>query len=278
MRPATIAKTGIFVGTLIVAGALLGVVCDRVYKQYEALFSPGPELLNLAIWVVGTIILVAIVAGLFVALVRPFWMIIVGFVLSALAMILAWEVSIGSLALGLVYVLLATVYGRSVVHELSNRLDFSMRPVKEGQGILLFALILLISISFALGYREDAMRRGFIVPPAYKQTVMQMITPLVQTSIESRDELRPEEKAAALEEARHRVEEFWTRIERTLQPYAQFVPVGLALILLGVLKTLLGLVSWVPLLVLSVIFPLLKLLGVTRVVTETREIRRLTLS
>ncbi len=278
MKLATIAKTGILVIILLVAGALLGVVCSRVYQQYQALFSPGSELLNLAIWVFGTTILVAIAAGLFVALVRPFWMIIVGFVLSALAMILAWEVSIGSLALGLVYVLLATVYGRSVVHELSNRLDFSVRSIKEGQGILLLALILLISISFALGYREDAMRRGFIVPPAYKQTVMEMITPRLQASIESRSELSPEEKTAALDEVRHGVEEFWTRTERTLQPYAQFVPVGLALILIWVLETLLSLVSWVPLLVLSVIFPLLKLLGVTRVVTETREIRRLTLS
>ncbi|MBI5956609.1 MAG: hypothetical protein HY871_06365, partial [Chloroflexi bacterium] len=231
MKYGMIVKIAIFVAILVVANALLGVVCGRAYRQYEALFFPGPELLNLAIWAFGTMALVAVAAGLLVALVRPFWVIIVSFVLSALAMILAWEMSIVSVALGLVYVVLAIVYARSIVGELNNRLNFSVHPIGEGQGVLLLALVLLVSISFALGYREDAMRRGFIVPPAYKQTVMAMIFPRLQALIESRSELRPEEKAVALEQARQGVEQFWAKIETMLQPYAQFIPVGLALLL-----------------------------------------------
>ncbi|MDI6809974.1 MAG: hypothetical protein QME66_13570, partial [Candidatus Eisenbacteria bacterium] len=213
MNQSTVVKTTILVAVLIITNALLGVVCGRVYRQYEALFSPGPELLNLAIWVFGTIALVVMAAGLLVALVRPFWVIIVAFALSVLALILAWEISIMSLALGLVYLVLATVYARSVVGELNDRTNFSVRPIKEGQRGLVMALILLVSISFGLGYREDAMRRGFIFPPAYTQIVEDIVFPRLQAQIESQSEMRPEEKAAALEKAKQEFEQSWVGME-----------------------------------------------------------------
>jgi len=278
MNQSTAVKTTILIAVLVITNALLGVVCGRVYRQYEALFSPGPELLNLAIWVFGTIALVVMAAGLLVALVRPFWVIIVAFVLSTLALILAWETSIVSVALGLVYLVLAIVYARSVITELNNRLNFSVRPIKEGQGTLLIALILLVSISFGLGYREDAIRRGFILPPKYKQIVEGIVSSRLQTQIESQSEIRPEEKAAALEKAEQEFEQSWVGMETMLQPYAQFIWLGLAFMVSGILNFLQSFVSWVPPLVLSGIFPLLKLLGVARIVTETREIKRLILS
>jgi hypothetical protein len=43
------------------------------------------------------------------------------------------------------------------------------------------------------------------------------------------------------------------------------------------LLTITGLLSWIPILALMVIFPLLTALGVTRVTTGTREVKRLTL-
>ncbi|MBM3180413.1 MAG: hypothetical protein FJZ86_08665 [Chloroflexi bacterium] len=278
MKYATAVKTTILVAVLVITNALLGVVCGRVYRQYEALFSLGPELFNLAIWVLGTIALVAMAAGLVVALVRPFWVIIVAFVLSVVALILAFEISIVSLGLGLVYLLLAMVYARSVIGELNDRLNFSVRPIKEGQGGLVIALILLVSISFGLGYREDALRHGFIFPPAYTQIMKGIVFPRLQAQIESQSEMRPEEKAAALEKAEEEFEQSLLGMETMFQPYAPFIWVVLAFMVSGILKILQGFVSWVPPLVLSGIFPLLELLGMTRVVTEMREIKRLILS
>jgi hypothetical protein len=276
-----IIKTAIFVFVLFITSIPFGAACGQVSRQYEALFFPALGLLILAIWVFGTMALVTMAAGLVAALVRPFWVIILAFALSALAMILAmllaWKISIVPVILGLFYAVLAIAYARSVAGELNNRLDFSVHVIGEGQKTLLFALILAVSVSFALGYREDALRRGSIVPPVCKQAVMEMIIPRLQAQIESRSELRPEEKAAALEEAKQVIERFWANAETTLQPYAEFIPPGLALTLIFTLNTLLSFVSWIPLLVLSGIFPLLKLTRVTRVVVETREVKRLTL-
>jgi hypothetical protein len=271
-----IIKTAIFVVVLVVANALFGAACGRVYRQYEALFVPGLELLILAIWVFGTMALVTVAAGLVVALVHPFWVIIVAFLLSALAMILAWEISIALAALALLYAVLAINYARSVISELNNRLNFSVHAIGEGQRTLLLALILLVSISFALGYREDAMHRGFIVPPTYKQSVSKIIIPRLQDQIASQMKLDPAEKTSMQKEIERAIEKSWEYIETKLQPYAEFIPVGLALMLIFTLNTLLSFVSWVPQLLLSGIFPLLKLLGVTRVVVETREVKRLT--
>jgi hypothetical protein len=44
------------------------------------------------------------------------------------------------------------------------------------------------------------------------------------------------------------------------------------------LLTITGLLSWIPILALWAIFPLLTALGVTKVTTRTREVKRLTLS
>ncbi|MDP2873045.1 MAG: hypothetical protein Q8P31_10975 [Bacillota bacterium] len=107
---AVVVKTSILVAVLVAANVLLGLACARVYRQYEALFSPGPELLKLAIWVLGSVALVIAAAGLLVALVRPFWMIIVAFLLSALALVFLLETSLMvSAALGLGYAVLAIV-------------------------------------------------------------------------------------------------------------------------------------------------------------------------
>lgn len=41
--------------------------------------------------------------------------------------------------------------------------------------------------------------------------------------------------------------------------------------------TITRLLSWIPILVLRAIFPILTAMGVTKVVTETREVKRLTI-
>ncbi|MFH1484433.1 MAG: hypothetical protein ABIH46_00035 [Chloroflexota bacterium] len=277
MKQVTMGKTAVLVAALVVASAVFGQVSGRVYREWEVVFSPGPELLDLAIWVLGTILLVATVAGLFVALVRPFRVIILGLALSGVAMVLMMGMGILSPALGLVYVILGIGYARSVVGELNERLHFSVRPLREEQGTLILALVLLISASFALGYREDAMSGDFIVPPAYKKAVMEMIVPHLLFGIESQIGPGAGERATRQEEVKREMEGFWAEIEKMLQPYAEFVPVVLGLLALGAVKFVLGFLLWLPPLVLSVIFPLLKAAGVTQVVTETREMERLTL-
>jgi hypothetical protein len=66
-------------------------------------------------------------------------------------------------------------------------------------------------------------------------------------------------------------------VENAIRPYEQWIPRILAFNLFMFLLTVTGLLSWIPILALWVIFPLLTALGVTKVTTATREVERMTL-
>lgn len=69
----------------------------------------------------------------------------------------------------------------------------------------------------------------------------------------------------------------WVKVETLLEPYASYLPFIIGALLVWLLNTLLGLISWLPPRLLSRIIPLLKGIGVTHEVIETAEVRRLVL-
>ena len=165
-------KASVIFAVFVAANFLLAVVCARVYSQYEILFSPGQELLYLALWVFGSIFLVVALAGVLAALVRPFWLIIAAFALSLLVLILVLETGLMlSAALGLGYLVLGILSSRSVIKEIDDGFEFSVGAIKQGQGLLVIAIMMLVALNFGLGYHDDAIARGFILPPALKETI-----------------------------------------------------------------------------------------------------------
>ncbi|MGB5931529.1 MAG: hypothetical protein WBH57_00465, partial [Anaerolineae bacterium] len=64
-------------------------------------------------------------------------------------------------------------------------------------------------------------------------------------------------------------------LEEMIKPYERLIPVVMAVGTFMTLQTILGFLSWIPGLILAVIFPLLQITGMTKVVRETREVERL---
>lgn len=277
MKASTVVKIVVFLLMLIGAHVLFGVACSKVQSQYDALFTQGKPLLNLALWVFGSILFLALTGGLVAALVRPFWVITLGYFLSALAMFLMWKIGIITAVASLIYFLIAIRFSITVVDEIKVRLSFSVRPIQQEQKFLLFGLALMIGVSFALGYLEEARQSEAMIPPAYKQMVSDMITPLIVAQLEKQTDLGPTEKAMALQQLQQGLEKGWVDTERTIQPYAPYLPLVIGALSFWLLETFLGLVSWIPPLLLSCFFPLLKAFGVTHEVAETKEARRLVL-
>jgi len=274
MKASTVVKIVVFLLMLIGAHVLFGVACSKVQSQYEALFTQGKPLLNLVLWVFGSILFLALTGGLVAALVSPFWIIALGYFLSALAMFLMWKIGIITAAASLIYFLIAVGFSITVVEELKVRLSFSVKPIQQEQKFLLFGLALMIGVSFSLGYLEDARQSNAMIPPAYKQMVSDMVTRTMVAQIERQTAIGPTEKAMALQQG---LEKFWADTERTIQPYAPYLPLVIGALLVWLLETFLGLVSWIPPLLLSGFFPLLKAIGVTHEVVETKEVRQLAL-
>ena len=277
MKMSALVKITVFILMLIGAHVLFGITCNRVQSQYEALSPPGKTSLNLAIWVVGSILLSALIGGLVVALVRPFWIIALGFFLSSLAMLLAWGTNIYSALASLIYFLIAIRFSRTVVDEIKVRLNFSVNPIQQEQKLLLFGLALMIGAGFALGYQDAARRSGELIPPAYKQNIIDSITRTVQDRLEKQSGLGQVENAMALQGMQQGVEKLWAQADKLLEPYASYLPFVIGALLVWLLNTLLGFIAWLPPLLLSRIIPLLKAIGVTHEVVETKEARRLVL-
>jgi hypothetical protein len=277
MKMSSLAKTTVFILVLIGAHVLLGITCNKVQAQYESLFPPDKASLNLVIWVVGSILLGALTGGLVAALVRPFWIIALGFFLSSLAMLLAWGVNIYSAIAALIYFLIAIRFCKTVADEINNRLNFSVNPIQQEQKLLLFGLALMIGAGFALGYQDATRRSGELIPPAYKQKITDSITRTVQAQLEKQSGPGQVENTMVLQQMQQGVEKLWASADKLLEPYVSYLPFVIGALLVWLLNTLLGFIAWIPPLLLSRIIPLLKAIGVTHEVVETKEARRLVL-
>lgn len=276
----TAVKSAVLLTFLVAANVLFATVCTWSYNQYEILFLPGLELLYLALWIIGSIILVVALAGVLVALVRPFWLIIVSFFLSGIVFIFIFKTDlIISIGLCLGYILLAILSSRSVIKDMDSRIDFSVDAINKKQKALLIVLIIIIAFNFGLGYKDDTTNQQSIVPPFLKQPIIESGFSRIEKEIERQPETSPGGKAAAIEQARQNFEqEFDEMINEMIRPYASFIWLLLVFIIIGILNMLFIFVSWIPYLLMLGIFSLLKALGIIKVVVETKEKKRFILS
>lgn len=291
------AKIAVIFFVFMVANFLFASVCSRVYDYYEILFSPGQEFFYLTLWIFGSIIFVIVAAGLLAVLVRPFSLVFAAFALSALLLIFLSKTEfIISLFLGTAYLFFGFLFSRSVVKELDNRLNFSASAVKKGQGLLMMALIMLISLNFGFGYRNDAKERDFVIPSEIKQSVLKTVFSLIEAGdkngeeynpfflfitvpeIKTQIEIGPEEKAFIISQAKQEIERgIEDGIEKSIKPYAEYIwliPVFTASGILGFFQIFF---SWVSLFIINIILFFLKSLGIVKVVTEMKEKKSLVL-
>ncbi|MFQ5885803.1 MAG: hypothetical protein ACE5II_01060 [Anaerolineae bacterium] len=267
----------IFLAILLIAASwFFGIWCGRFSQAYAFFFQPGREILKLVLWLLLAIVAVAVTAGLVAALLRPLWVAVVAFALSALAMVLGWGVGIGPASFGLLYFIASLLYTRGVAGELNERLKFSVEPVSRGLSLLFMALALVACGSLYLGYAAHIEKEGFTLPPAFKEMMTKMTITPVREAIEARTDITPQEKETILKEMEEGFEEMWMGpLEEMIKPYERLIPVAVAVSAFMTLQTILGLLSWIPGLILAMIFPLLQITGMTKVVTETREVERL---
>ena len=262
-------KTISFAVLLIGAGYYFGTICMQIDQAYKLILTPSKELLIQMSWLLLSLSLVLVCAGLVATLIRPIWVGFIAFALSGLAVLFGWQISTTTGILVFVYVLAGVAYTRSVDGQLNQQIKFSVRPISQFQGILLTTLILVACGSLFLGYREHIEREGFSIPDSYVELIMG----LMEKQIVARVPIGGGEVVVQFrEEFQRSIDGF---IDGTVKPYERFIPLAMALGLFMPLVTITGLLTWVPALFLKVLFTLLTALGVAKTVTETREVQRL---
>lgn len=265
-------KVAVFGALLIGAGYFFGTICGQLGQTYKLILAPSGEILTPLFWFLLAWGAVMVTAGLVAALLRPVWVGLIAFALSALAMLLGWQVTMGSGILAFLYFLAAAVYARGVAGRLEERIKFSLRPLSEGQGTLLMALALVASGSLYLSYAAHIEREGFSIPGLFSEMVVGQMEKRIEAGVPA--EARQEAVARLRGELSRAVDQSFAE---AVKPYEGLIPIGLAAGSFVTLLTITRLLAWVPTLLLRIAFPLLRRLGVIQVVTETREVQRMTL-
>jgi len=270
MTTGKLVKTIIFIGLLIAASCYAGNICQQVGQLGDTIFSPSIEILYPFLWLLLALVLVAIAAGLVAALVRPLWICFIAFALSSLAVLFIWGLNLMGIVLAVLYLLAGLLYSRGVAAGLAERIKFSVHPIKDNQTTLLLVLVIAACALFYSGYAAQIKGEGFTTPPF----VIDMVTGMAEGQMEGRTDITPEQKEQALAEIRAQFEQ---QIAEMIEPYQQLIPIGIALMLLSIIMTVLSFISWLPTVILSVIFAILAAAHVTKEVTETQEVQRVTI-
>jgi len=278
MSPLKVAKIMVVTILLIAAGFFFGSACERINQQFYLILLLDRDFLYVLLSLLLAMATVAVTGGLVAVLVRPFWICVVAFAISALAAFFAWEVSLASGVAALIYLIVSVLYARGVAGALDNRLKFSVEPISGSQSILLAGLAIAACTSLYFGYAAEIEERGFAFPPAMREMIKEMTMAPMSAQIEAQTNLTSEEKDALLAQVMEGFEEQWMRpMEEMIQSYERFIPLMVAFMLFQVLAVINTLFSWIPIVILAIIFPILTGLGVTEKVIETREVERLTM-
>lgn len=266
-------KTLIFGALLVGAGCFLGLVLRWIGDGYETLIPPSWDALYLGIWLLGALVALAVTGGLVAVLLRPFRIVAIAFAVSALAMFLVWEISAFSAIAAAIYFLVGLFYVVGVRREIGNRIRFSAWHIARSQMILLVVLVAIACASLYSGYAAEIEREGFSIPEDAVDWVVEIADEQLDTMLPE-DTLSPEQKQEALDQLRDTLE---NETESAIEPYAGYIPMGLAAIVFMILMPAVLFLFWLPILILSLVFFILTRSGVVNEETEMVEATRLSI-
>jgi hypothetical protein len=250
-------KTVVFGALLTGAGCFLGLVLKWAGSGYAHIIPGIWDLagaLRLGFWMLGALAVVAVTAGLVAILIRPFWVAAIEMLVSALALFLCWDTSLVSFIVALIYFVAGLAYLAGVRTEISSRVKFRVLNIKTSQGMFLTVLVALICTSLYFGYAENIDKEGFTLSPATVSWIMRTIDNDRLIDKVLPEGYTPSDRAAALHTLQNYLE---TDVTKDIQPYRGYAPVLLAVGAFSVLTLAMLVVSWVPLLILWLVFSIL---------------------
>ena len=267
-------KVIVFGVLLAGAGAFFGLALKWAGDGYVHLV-PGTwvlwDAIRLGLCVMGSFAAVAVTAGFVAILIRPFWVAALCFLVSSLSLFLTFEISILSLVIALIYFVMGIGYLVGVRTEIAHRIKFSIWQIRGSQTVLLVVLVALACTSLYFGYAKKIDTEGFSLNLDARTGIVNFTRDHVI------DKIFPEEdinKAQIIERLSSYLE---NDLQDDMVPYQGYVPMGLAAIAFSVLMLATFILSWLPLLILSLIFFLLLRLKLVKRKAHPVEVTRLTI-
>jgi len=270
---AWLVKVIVFGVLLSGAGAFFGLALKWAGNGYIHLV-PGTwgqwEAIQLGLCVLGSFAAVAITAGFVAILIRPFWVAALSFLISSLSLFLTFEISILSLIVALIYFVMGLIYLAGVRTEIAHRIKFSVWQIRSSQTVLLVILVALACTSLYFGYANKINKEGFRLTDEGISSIVKYADDHII------DKILPEgvNKEQILLELRSYLD---NDLQDDMVVYEDYVPMGFAAIAFSVLMLATFVLSWFPLLILSLIFFLLLRLKLVKRKAHPVEVTRLSI-
>jgi hypothetical protein len=256
---------------LLIATALaFGIMCNRMGAAHQLLLPPFRPLLRQLLWLWASMLAVAVAGGMVAVLFQPLWAAYLAFALSGLAVLVGWGWALPHLALTMLYVLSGAVFATLTQRDLQQLVRFSVRPVGENWRTVMVVLLVLAVASFYLGFAEQVRREGFSLPERQVDDLTTEVAgEVVDATPLSRLGLIRDEGVRQVKRVLRDL------LERQLKKVERHIPPITAAVLFVLLFVAFGLLWWVPMVMLAVLFPLLTALGVAKRAVETIQVQRL---
>jgi hypothetical protein len=270
---AWLVKVIVFGVLLAGAGAFFGLALKWAGNGYVHLV-PGTwgqwEAIQLGLCVMGSFAAVAVTAGFVAILIRPFWVAALCFLVSSLSLFLAFEISILSLVMALIYFVMGLIYLAGVRTEIAHRIKFSVWQIRSSQTVLLVILVALACTSLYFGYANKINKEGFRLTDEGISSIVKYADDYII------DKILPEgvNKEQILLELRSYLD---NDLQDDMVAYEGYIPMGFAAIAFSVLMLATFVLSWFPLLILSIIFFLLLRLKLVKRKAHPVEVTRLSI-
>jgi len=192
---------------------------------------------------------------------------------SSAAILYGWgQYSLISIGLVAIHFIIGVFFNGNVGRAMRERIRFSIQPVGENKGLISLALILLICGSIYMGGKEYVDIHGFEIPETYFNLFMEPVKEQALSQLP--DEVRQAQESQMEREFARTISEFQESKVKPLEPY---IPIAIAVMLFFPLSTIASIIAFVPLTLLDLVIRLLRGLKVIQIITETREVERLTL-
>jgi hypothetical protein len=269
-------KVIVFGVLLAGAGAFFGLALKWAGDGYVYLV-PGTwglwDAIQLGLCVMGSFAAVAVTAGFVAVLIRPFWVAALCFLVSSLALFLTFELSLLSFVIALIYFVMGIGYLAGVRTEIAHRIKFSIWQIRSSQTILLVILVALACTSLYFGYAREIHEEGFQLTDKGVYWIVEFADNHIIDKVMPED-MTAEDRDQMLLELRYYLD---TDLQQDMGPYEGYVPMGFAAIAFSVLMLATFVLSWVPLLILSLIFFLLLRLKLVKRKAHPVEVTRLSI-
>lgn len=270
-------KTIVCVLLFLAAVAFFAYVCRQLSDNYMLILMPTTA--ATVIWFInlGVAILVfAIMAGVVAILVRPYWIVIVAFLLSAVLYPLIVGSSMATWIVAGVFAVLMCIYLLYIARQLKNQINPSAHPLSDMKLLLLSLLVVQICVAFGLGYIYDSTRRDYVLPPEIRAPIASGLLSQATANI-NQAKATDAQKKVALEAANKQVQTTVDDVEKQFQAVKYAIPYVLGVLLFFILQTILLVLGFLPIAIAKLVFIILKATRFAHVTVETREIKHLTL-